>query len=78
MMSTTNKSLAYLEWMALSILYKYRDNASSPLKYVGLEATVDALMHHQPPLAQWVGKAAQHQVHITAEGIAHYEASLNS
>jgi hypothetical protein len=77
-MSTTNKSLAYLEWMALSILYKYRDNPSSPLKYVGLAATVEALMHHQPPLAEWVGKPAQHQVHISEAGIAHYEASLNS
>jgi hypothetical protein len=70
---STMLRLDYLEWQALLILYRNKDRASSPLKYVGLKATVDALMHHKPALAQWVGKPANNQVRITAEGITFYQ-----
>jgi hypothetical protein len=65
--------LSYLEWQALSLLYRYRDRSSSPVRYVGLPATISALAHRHPPLAQWVGKASENQIHITDEGIAYYE-----
>jgi len=69
-------SLEYLEWQALLILYRHRDRESSPLRYVALKATIVSLMHHQPPLAQWVGKPGENQVRITREGIAFYEGTL--
>ncbi len=65
--------LEYLEWQALVVLYRYREKASSPLRYVGLDHTLTALIKHQPPLAKWVGKPADKQVHITEEGVALYE-----
>ena len=65
--------LEYLEWQALLILYRYKDRPSSPLHYVGLRTTLEALMRHKPPLARWVGKSSEHQVHITEAGIAFYE-----
>ena len=65
--------LNYLEWQALVVLYRNRQRESSPLRYVGLEATIHGLIKHQPPLAQWVGKSSQQQVHITDEGVALYE-----
>ncbi len=69
------KPLTYLEWVALSTLYQHRDRVSSPVRYVGLPATVQALITHEPPLAQWVGKRSDNQIHITVEGIAAWEAS---
>ncbi|MBK8024713.1 MAG: hypothetical protein IPK19_25640 [Chloroflexi bacterium] len=69
------KPLTYLEWVALIALYQHRDRVSSPLRYIGLPATVDALAAHQPPLVQWVGKRSENQIHITAEGIATCEAT---
>jgi hypothetical protein len=68
------KQLSYLEWLALANLYQHRDKASSPARYVGLQATITGLMGHKPPLAAWVGKAAQNQIHITPDGVALYEA----
>jgi hypothetical protein len=65
--------LAYLEWLALANLYKHRDRKSSPVRYVGLEATIAGLINHRPPLAEWIGKSSENQVHITAEGILRYE-----
>jgi len=69
------KPLTYLEWMALTTLYQHRDRASSPVRYVGLPATITALIQHRPPLAEWVGKQSDNQVHITSAGIATYETS---
>jgi len=69
------KSLGYLEWVALSTLYQLRERTSSPVRYVGLPATVHSLIEHQPPLVAWVGKRSENQIHITADGIATYEAS---
>lgn len=69
-MANENNPLTYLEWIALTTLYRLRDRVSSPLRYVGLPNTVKALINHQPPLAEWVGASANHQVHITAAGIA--------
>lgn len=66
--------LNYVGWIALGILYKFRDKPSCPARYVGLDSTIAALIHHNPPLAAWVGKASDHQVRITPEGIALYEA----
>ena len=66
--------LGYLEWQALVVLYRNRDRESSPVRYVGLEATIKTLIKHHPPLVAWVGKPSDHQVHITTEGIALYEA----
>jgi hypothetical protein len=68
-------TLSYLEWIALSTLYKHRDKTSSPVRYIGLLATITHLMNHRPALAQWVGKPSDNQVHITPEGIALYEAN---
>jgi hypothetical protein len=65
--------LNYSEWQALAVLYKHRDRVSSPLRYVGLKPAIVALTKHDPPLAQWVGKASKEQVHITIEGVAYYE-----
>lgn len=76
-METINR-LTYLEWIALRVLYQHRDRPSSPLRYVGLPATVSALIQHQPPLAEWIGKPADQQIHITAAGIATCEASNNA
>ena len=72
---TTEKvrSLTYLEWVALSTLYQHQDRVSSPVRYVGLPATIRALIAHDPPLAKWVGKPSDNQVHITPEGIAAWE-----
>ncbi len=68
------KPLSYVEWQAVLTLYKHRDRLSSPTRYVGLTSTITALMQRQPPLAKWVGKPSENQVHITDEGIAFYEA----
>ncbi len=65
--------LNYSEWQALAILYKHRDRVSSPLRYVGLKPAITALTKHEPPLAKWVGKASENQVHITEAGISYYE-----
>ena len=70
---TQNASIDYLEWQALVVLYRNKERASSPLKYVGLQATITRLIKHQPPLAAWVGKPSENQVHITTEGISLYE-----
>lgn len=74
MVNAESIHLGYLEWQALVVLYRNRDRASSPVRYVGLDATIKALIKHHPPLAVWVGKPSDHQVHITTEGIALYEA----
>lgn len=65
--------LEHLEWQAMLVLYRHRDRESSPLRFVGFKTTVSALIRHQPPLAQWVGKPSDNQVHITDEGIAFYK-----
>lgn len=69
-----NVRLSYLEWQALLLLYRNRDRTASPLSYIGLKTTIAGLIAHQPPLVRWVGKASDHMVHITDEGIAFYEA----
>lgn len=66
--------ISYLEWQALVILYRNRDRKSSPARYVGLDATIMSLLKHHPPLAAWIGKPVDHQVHITGAGIALCEA----
>lgn len=66
-------ALNYLEWQALIVLYRNRERVWSPARYVGLDPAISGLIKHQPPLAQWVGKPSEKQVHITAEGIAFYE-----
>lgn len=73
-MEAKKDRLNYSEWQALAVLYKHRDRVSSPLRYVGLKPAITALTKHQPPLAEWVGKASENQVHITDEGVAYYEA----
>ncbi|MBI1256238.1 MAG: hypothetical protein GC204_02095 [Chloroflexi bacterium] len=70
---TESTHIDYLEWQALVVLYRNRERTSSPVKYVGLQATVTRLIKHQPPLATWVGKSSDNQVHITPEGISLYE-----
>ncbi|MFN8380246.1 MAG: hypothetical protein U0452_16425 [Anaerolineae bacterium] len=65
--------MSYLEWQALVILYQNRERASSPVRYVGLDSTIKRLIDHRPPLAMWVGKPSQNQVHITNAGIALWE-----
>ncbi len=64
--------LQHLEWQALLVLYRHKDKVSSPLRYVGFKNTIVALMRHQPPLAEWVGKPSDNQVHITEAGVALY------
>lgn len=66
-------ALDYLQWQALVVLYRNRERVSSPLKYVGLQHTINGLTKHQPPLAEWVGKPSDNQVHITSQGITLYE-----
>ena len=63
----------YLEWQALVILYRNRERVSSPVRYVGLDATITRLINHHPPLAERVGKPSENQVHITSAGITLYE-----
>lgn len=70
--------LQHLEWQALLVLYRQKDKESSPLRYVGFKTTISALMRHNPPLAEWVGKPVDNQVHITEAGIALYEGSEHS
>jgi hypothetical protein len=65
--------ISYLEWQALSILYRNRDRSSSPVRYVGLEATIKRLIDRRPPLVAWVGKPAAQQIHITSAGVALWE-----
>ena len=67
--------LQYLEWQALLVLYRHRERVSSPLRFVGFKTTVASLVRHQPPLAEWVGKPTDQQVHITEAGIALYQVS---
>ena len=70
MRMSESANINYLEWQALVILYRNRERKSSPVRYVGLDATILGLIKHHPPLAEWVGKPADHQVHITSAGIA--------
>ena len=70
--------LQHLEWQALLVLYRQKDKASSPLRFVGFKTTVAALLRHHPPLAEWVGKPSDNQVHITEAGIALYMGSEHS
>jgi hypothetical protein len=65
--------LQHLEWQALLVLYRHRANPSVPLRYVGFKNTVLTLIRHHPPLAEWVGKPSDNQLHITDEGIALYK-----
>ena len=65
-----SEHLSYLEWQALVVLYRNRERESSPMRYVGLQATINALIKREPPLAHWVGKSSDHQVHITQDGVA--------
>lgn len=64
------KPLNYLQWVALMTLYRLRERPSSPVQYVGGDATVKALIAHHPPFVQWIGHPNDLQVHITIEGIA--------
>ncbi|MBL8132333.1 MAG: hypothetical protein JNL42_10795 [Anaerolineae bacterium] len=73
MTTSSPKPLSYLEWIALKTLYEYRDRQSSPVKYVGLPLIIKALIERQPPLAAWVGRSADNQIHITDAGIAVFE-----
>ena len=68
-----NPPLDYLQWQALVVLYRNRERPSSPLQYVGLKNAVMGLIKRNPPLAEWVGKPSENQVHITSEGVAFYE-----
>ena len=68
-----SQDINYLEWQALVILYRNRERKSSPGRYVGLNSTITQLIHHHPPLAEWVGKSSDNQVHITSAGISLYE-----
>jgi len=72
-MSETMVRLAHLEWQALLVLYRHREKASVPLRYVGFKTTVSALIRHEPPLAQWVGKPTDNQVQITEAGLDFYK-----
>lgn len=71
----TIKRLSYPEWIALRLLYQHRVRSSSPLRYIGLPATITALLQRQAALVQWIGKAADQQVHITPAGITVFEAA---
>lgn len=72
-----NIRLGHLEWQALLVLYRHRERESSPMRFVGFKAALLGLMRHQPPLAQWVGKPADTQVHITEAGISFYETTTH-
>ena len=65
--------LPHLEWQALLVLYRHKDRVSSPLRLVGFKTTISALTRHNPPLAEWVGKPSDEQVHITADGLVLYQ-----
>ena len=67
--------LQYLEWQALLVLYRHRERPSSPLRFVGFKTTVTSLVRHQPPLAEWIGKPTDNQVHITEAGMEIYQVS---
>ncbi|MEO8391871.1 MAG: hypothetical protein ABI700_02665 [Chloroflexota bacterium] len=67
--------LQYLEWQALLVLYRHRERVSTPLRFVGFKTTVASLTRHQPPLAEWIGKPTDNQVHITEAGMALYKLS---
>jgi hypothetical protein len=64
--------LPHLEWQALLVLYRQKDKVSSPLRSVGFKTTAAALTRHEPPLAEWVGKPSNNELHITEAGIALY------
>jgi hypothetical protein len=70
--------LGHLEWQALLVLYRHRERESSPLRLVGFKAALMGLIRHQPPLAQWIGKPADQQVHITEAGIVFYQGADHS
>lgn len=65
--------LQHLEWQALLVLYRQRAQPSSALRSVGFKSTVMSLIRHEPPLAEWVGKPTNNQLHITEAGVALYE-----
>ncbi len=67
--------LPHLEWQALLVLYRQKDQVSSPLRAVGFKTTASALTRHEPPLAAWIGKPTNNQLHITEAGIAQYMAA---
>jgi len=67
--------LQHLEWQALLVLYRQKDRESSPLRHVGYKTTIASLVRHHPPLATWVGKPSDNQVHITEAGIALYQSA---
>jgi hypothetical protein len=73
---TDSPPLTYIQWVALNTLYQHRDRPSSPLRYVGLRATIQTLIVRQPALAEWVGDQSNNQVHITAAGITACERNL--
>ncbi len=70
-----NLYLPHLEWQALLVLYRQKDKVSSPLRSVGFKTTASALTRHEPPLAAWIGKPADNQLHITEAGIKQYAAA---
>jgi hypothetical protein len=75
-----NFRLEHLEWQALLVLYRHRERESSPIRLVGSKPAVMGLIRHNPPLAAWVGNPANHEIHITSDGLTYYQTSqaLNS
>ena len=67
--------LPHLEWQALLVLYRQKDKESSLLRSVGFKTTAAALTRHEPPLAEWVGKPSNNELHITEAGIEFYQAA---
>ncbi len=67
--------LPHLEWQALLVLYRQKDKESSQLRSVGFKTTAAALTRHEPPLAEWVGKPSNNELHITEAGIEFYKAA---
>ena len=70
--------LAHLEWQALIVLYRHRNDESTPLRFVGFKPAVSRLVRHQPPLAQWVGSPNENLLRITEEGIERYKVEQES
>lgn len=65
--------LAHLEWQALLVLYRHREQESTHMRFVGYRPAISKLIRHEPPLAAWVGNPKETLLHITDEGIAHYK-----
>src|SRR5688500_13308859 len=86
-MRTEQYTLEYYRCLALKRLYDARDTVFSKVQDVGHLSVVAALVNRASPLAHWVKdpmslpsistgrtKYILRGVHITPEGISHYEA----